>query len=270
MKNIIICFIALFVPFLCFSPTLANDCSRAIELFNRGTQDSNAGVKERLFQEALVQPCNNPEIRARIHNNLADTFETQKRFPQAITEYKKSIELDPALPTPYVSLGDVYSKLKDFKSAQIYYKKYGEMSRFKSRERLRSVLNPRAIHVTPIQGKKTEPSEYLYFGFNEAILTEESESQLQELLAALGDDELKKYRFLLAGHTCSIGSEEYNQRLSEERAKEVKDWLVKKGYPADRLMVTGYGKSKPLADNSNEEGRKLNRRVEIRTIGLKE
>ena len=101
-------------------------------------------------------------------------------------------------------------------------------------------------------------------------MTQESERQLQELLAALGDEELKNYRFQLAGHTCSIGSDAYNQKLSERRANAVKEWLVENGYPADRLRVTGFGKRKPVADNSTEEGRKLNRRVEIRTIGGKE
>ncbi len=127
-----------------------------------------------------------------------------------------------------------------------------------------------AIFVNPIKGKKAEPSEDLYFGFNETILTQESERQLKELLAALGDDELKSYRFQLAGHTCSIGSDVYNQKLSEQRAKAVKEWLISKGYPADRLQIAGFGKRKPVADNSTEEGRKLNRRVEIRTVVGKE
>jgi OOP family OmpA-OmpF porin len=112
-----------------------------------------------------------------------------------------------------------------------------------------------------------DSSEDLYFGFNETVLTQESERQLQELLAALGDAELKSYHFQLGGHTCSIGSDAYNQKLSERRAEAVKAWLVKNGYPADRLQVIGFGKKKPVADNSTEEGRKLNRRVEIRTLG---
>ena len=178
--------------------------------------------------------------------------------------------MDSTLPTPYISLGDVYSKLKDHKSAEVYYKKYGELAHFKNKEQLRSALNPRAIHVKPTKGEKVEPSEDLYFGFNETVLTKESGRQLQEVLAALGDNELKNYRFQLAGHTCSIGSDAYNQKLSEHRARAVKQWLVNNGYPADRLQITGFGKKKPVADNSTEEGRKLNRRVEIRTMGEKE
>jgi outer membrane protein OmpA-like peptidoglycan-associated protein len=270
MRILRIIFVTHLLVFLysCFS--LAGDCPKAIKLFNQGTLSQDVKEKENIFKQALNQSCDDQKILARIQNNLADALEKQSRFQEAIVEYKKAIELDSDLPTPYVSLGDVYSKLKDFKSAEIYYKKYGEMTCFKSKEQLRSVLNPRAIYVNPIKGKKADPFEDLYFGFNEIVLTPESERQLQELLAALGDDELKNYRFQLAGHTCNIGSDAYNQKLSEDRARAVKDWLVKSGYPANRLQVTGFGKRKPLSDNSTEEGRKLNRRVEIRTIGLKE
>ncbi len=261
----------LFIP---FSTTLANPCSRAGEIFNQGIKAQDIKEKEKLYKESLLQACDDQKVLAKIHNNLADVYENQSRFPEAIAEYKKAIEFDPELPTPYISLGDVYSKLKDNKSAEIYYRKYGELTRFKSKEQLRSALTPggnaRAIFINPTKREKVVPSEDLYFGFNETVLTQESERQLQELLTALGDDELKNYRFQLSGHTCSLGSDAYNQKLSEDRARAVKDWLVKKGYPANRLRVTGFGKTKPLADNGTEEGRKLNRRVEIRTMGAKE
>lgn len=262
MRIITFFMVSFYILILPFSPTLADDCPKAIELFNQGTLTPDAKTKERLLKEALKQSCDDQTILAKIHNNLADAFENQSRFQEAIAEYKKAIELDPSLPTPYISLGEVYSKLKDYNSAEPYYKKYGELTRFKTRGQLREGLNPRGIHVKA-------KSEDLYFGFNEAVLTPESEKQLQELLAALGDEELKNCRFQLAGHTCNIGSDAYNQNLSERRARAVKDWLVKNRYPADQLLVLGCGKKKPVADNSTEEGRKLNRRVEIRTVGEK-
>ncbi len=268
MKNLKVIIVIHFLVFLYASLSLAGDYSKAIELFNQGTQTQDSKEKERIFKEAIAQPCDDQKVQARIHNNLSDAFEKQSKFQEAIVEYKKAIEFDPDLPTPYIGLGDVYSKSKNFKSAEIYYKKYSEMARFKNRELLTRSL--RAIKVIPTTGQKVAPSEDLYFGFNETFLTQESERQLQELLAAMGDDELKNYRFQLAGHTCSIGSESYNQKLSEDRARAVKNWLVKNGYPAVRLQLIGFGKKKPVADNSTEEGRKLNRRVEIRTLGGKE
>lgn len=69
-----------------------------------------------------------------------------------------------------------------------------------------------------------------------------------------------------SGHTDSTGTPEYNQKLSEGRAKSVKAYLVNKGVAADRITTVGYGESKPIADNKTAEGRELNRRVEICTV----
>jgi OmpA-OmpF porin, OOP family len=71
----------------------------------------------------------------------------------------------------------------------------------------------------------------------------------------------------VAGHTDSVGDESYNQQLSEKRAQAVKDYLVKGGVGEDRISVIGYGETQPRGDNATVEGRRLNRRVEIRVIG---
>jgi outer membrane protein OmpA-like peptidoglycan-associated protein len=68
---------------------------------------------------------------------------------------------------------------------------------------------------------------------------------------------------IVEGHTDSQGSESYNQGLSQRRADAVRDYLVQKGYPADRIQARGKGKGSPIADNASPEGRANNRRVEI-------
>jgi len=68
---------------------------------------------------------------------------------------------------------------------------------------------------------------------------------------------------IVEGHTDSQGSESYNQGLSQRRADAVRDYLVQKGYPADRIQALGKGKDSPIADNASPEGRANNRRVEI-------
>ncbi len=68
---------------------------------------------------------------------------------------------------------------------------------------------------------------------------------------------------LIAGHTDSTGSEELNQRLSEQRALSVKNTLVGQGVNAMRMTTIGYGEGRPIADNSTDAGRQMNRRVEI-------
>ena len=77
----------------------------------------------------------------------------------------------------------------------------------------------------------------------------------------------------IGSHTDSRGSDAYNQRLSQQRAQSVVDYLVKKGIPRKRLVARGYGESKPIAPNDNKdgsdnpEGRQMNRRTEFRIVG---
>ncbi|HRY36155.1 MAG TPA: OmpA family protein, partial [Smithellaceae bacterium] len=67
----------------------------------------------------------------------------------------------------------------------------------------------------------------------------------------------------LEGHTCSLGSDAYNKRLSQRRADAVKQYMVEKGgIEANRLNAIGYGEERPIASNATEEGRRQNRRTE--------
>ena len=68
---------------------------------------------------------------------------------------------------------------------------------------------------------------------------------------------------VLEGHTCSMASEDYNQRLSENRAASVKAFLINKGIPGSRIRTVGYGKKRPRYNNMTDTGRRLNRRVQI-------
>jgi len=80
---------------------------------------------------------------------------------------------------------------------------------------------------------------------------------------------LKEYsnsRFNVDGHTDSVGSESLNQKLSENRAQAVVDWLVENGIDSSRLVANGYGESQPLMSNNTRNGRNRNRRVEINLV----
>jgi len=74
---------------------------------------------------------------------------------------------------------------------------------------------------------------------------------------------IRARNIIVEGHTDSQGSESYNQGLSQRRADAVRDYLVLKGYPSDRIQSRGMGKGSPVADNASPEGRANNRRVEI-------
>jgi len=71
----------------------------------------------------------------------------------------------------------------------------------------------------------------------------------------------------IEGHTDSIGTDDYNQRLSEKRATTVRDYLVDANVPGDNVVSRGFGKIRPVADNKTAAGRKLNRRVEMIVSG---
>ncbi|WP_149193547.1 OmpA family protein [Luteimonas suaedae] len=72
----------------------------------------------------------------------------------------------------------------------------------------------------------------------------------------------------VAGHTDSVGSDSYNQQLSERRAQAVANYLGSKGIPQQRIITVGAGKSRPIADNNTEAGRAQNRRVEITLVPI--
>ena len=105
------------------------------------------------------------------------------------------------------------------------------------------------------------------FSRNAEVLTNEGRNALDELANVL-----KKHDDLIvriAGHTCWIGTEEDNQKLSEHRAKIVYDYLISKGVSASNLESRGYGETDTVASNSTQEGRMKNRRVEFSVLEIK-
>ena len=107
------------------------------------------------------------------------------------------------------------------------------------------------------------PMNNLFFNTGEAELLPASINELQRVIKIL-----KKHpqRIEIGGHTDNVGSDAFNKNLSEQRAKAVRDYLVENGIPAKQLVIRGYGKSRPIADNNTEEGRQRNRRVEFKFI----
>ncbi|WP_444678881.1 OmpA family protein [Halomonas sp. E19] len=99
------------------------------------------------------------------------------------------------------------------------------------------------------------------FGFDSSELTMNARNALNDVAAVL--TQYTDTRVNIAGHTDSTGSADYNQRLSERRAQAVGNYLAQSGVARQRLYMTGYGMSQPVASNATEEGRAQNRRVEI-------
>ena len=99
------------------------------------------------------------------------------------------------------------------------------------------------------------------FAFNSDKLTPASRAILDKQVAKIKADPAMKVQ--VAGHCDIVGSDAYNQKLSEKRAKAVMDYFISEGISASRLSSVGYGKFKPIAPNDTEEGRAKNRRVEL-------
>lgn len=104
----------------------------------------------------------------------------------------------------------------------------------------------------------------IYFATDESTVLQQSYKELAKLQKLLTDNPSMVIE--LRGHTDNQGTVEYNQRLSEARAKAVVDYLVSKGIERRRLTWVGFGKSQPVADNASAEGRRKNRRVEYRIV----
>ena len=111
------------------------------------------------------------------------------------------------------------------------------------------------------EGIKVTFDSGILFGFDSSELTTQANENIQKLA-----NTLSKYddtNIIIEGHTDSRGDEQYNQKLSERRAKAVSNALSNLGIRKIRIKEIGYGENQPVADNSTDEGRQQNRRVEV-------
>lgn len=128
---------------------------------------------------------------------------------------------------------------------------------------LNSFINPQIVdfELHPLEIGAELVLNNIFFDTDQYSLKEESEHELNIILKLLKENPSLKLE--IGGHTDNDGSIEYNQKLSKNRAKAVCDYLLKKGVEINRLKYRGYGLSKPIADNTTEEGKSRNRRTEI-------
>jgi outer membrane protein OmpA-like peptidoglycan-associated protein/tetratricopeptide (TPR) repeat protein len=120
------------------------------------------------------------------------------------------------------------------------------------------------IYLEQIEVGKTIVLNNVFFDYDQATLRPQSKDELQVLIKFMTDNPTIKVE--LSGHTDSRGSDTYNQKLSEDRAHAVVDYLVAHGLDKKRLVYVGYGETKPVATNDSEEGRQLNRRTELKIL----
>ena len=135
-----------------------------------------------------------------------------------------------------------------------------------------AVVPPRApapapAPVAPPAATKVTYAADAFFDFDKSVLKPEGKAKLDDLVGKIKDINLEV--IIAVGHTDSVGSDSYNQKLSVARSESVKAYLVSKGIEKNRVYTEGKGEKQPVADNKTSEGRAKNRRVEIEVVGTR-
>lgn len=125
---------------------------------------------------------------------------------------------------------------------------------------------PAPVPVAPAATKVTYAAD-AFFDFDKSVLKPEGKAKLDDLVGKVKDINLEV--IIAVGHTDSIGTDAYNQKLSIRRSEAVKAYLVSKGIEKNRVYTEGKGETQPVADNKTKEGRAKNRRVEIEVVGTR-
>jgi OOP family OmpA-OmpF porin len=126
---------------------------------------------------------------------------------------------------------------------------------------------PAAPVVAPPAATKVTYAADAFFDFNKSVIKPEGKAKLDDLVGKIKDINLEV--IIAVGHTDSVGSDAYNQKLSVRRSEAVKAYLVSKGIEKNRVYTEGKGEKQPVADNKTAEGRAKNRRVEIEVVGTR-
>ncbi|PKP22512.1 MAG: hypothetical protein CVU05_03680 [Bacteroidetes bacterium HGW-Bacteroidetes-21] len=122
------------------------------------------------------------------------------------------------------------------------------------------------LRLAPIEVGQVVRLNNIFFEFGKATLLPESYPELDRTAEFLKNN--PSVQIEVSGHTDNVGSEGFNQKLSQSRAQSVADYLVTKGVNTNRMSVMGYGMARPVAFNTDEEGRAMNRRVEFKVLKM--
>ena len=120
------------------------------------------------------------------------------------------------------------------------------------------------LYLVPIEIGQVVRLNNVFFDFDKWDLRPESFVELDRVVTLLKEN--PNIVIEMSAHTDSYGSDEYNFKLSDNRAKSVREYIISKGVPESRITSQGYGETKPVATNETDEGRQLNRRVEFKIL----
>ena len=126
---------------------------------------------------------------------------------------------------------------------------------------------PAPVVVPAVAATKVTYAADAFFDFDKSALKPEGRAKLDDLIGKIKGINLEV--IIAVGHTDSVGSNAYNQKLSVKRSESVKAYLVSKGIEKNRVYTEGKGEAQPVADNKTSAGRAKNRRVEIEVVGTR-
>ena len=130
---------------------------------------------------------------------------------------------------------------------------------------LKAASAPAPAPVAKVAAVSKQLEADTLFDFDKAVIKPDGKVVLNQVVASLAA--INYEVVIVVGHTDSVGTEAYNQKLSERRANAVKAFLVSKGIAKDRIYSEGKGETQPVASNKTKQGRAMNRRVVIEVIG---
>ncbi len=196
-------------------------------------------------------------------------FATKKPLEARIEVYNLSTGNDEPL-TIFSSdpvTGKYFTILPENKQIALYVEREGYLFESRSFEVNDSSGNSIRMdfYLKTLKAGNTVRLNNIFFEFDSDRLTDESKTELNKVVRFLKDN--PDLKITISGHTDDVGSSEYNQKLSEKRARAVYDFLINHEIDPGSLTYKGFGKSKPLVPNTDEKSRQMNRRIEFSIDG---
>lgn len=191
-------------------------------------------------------PMNHPTFE-KVEAEIVETVDT-------LGTYTYSVGMGAELDRIYAQ----YIKLREATGLPLLVEQFNHRDFAKTYVRTGKYIKPGDAEQLNIEFNKLRD---IKFEYNSAVILEVSHDNLDYIASMLLLEE--DFDVRINAHTCSQGTHDYNQTLSEKRAASVREYFIKKGIPASRLITKGYAETSPIASNETEEGKAQNRRVEF-------
>lgn len=274
-------------------------CDQAASLFQRAHIAASSKAEIQLLEQAVAL-C---PAHAMAWNNLGLAYEKAERRDAAENAYRQAVRHESGFAAPYAGLGDLAMSQSRFREAATFYEQFLDLlprerqkgdpmglaayepeyrRKFEQaqlrwqihQESMRGIVTQKTLSrgfrgIKKVKKTATAPlppqriALAILFDFDSAALKPQGMSQLLEVSRTLQMPEFVSERFMIEGHSDTIGDADYNLSLSRRRAESVRAYLTSQGIAADRLSVHANGESRPIVRTGDSDMQAVNRRVEF-------